>query len=431
MTATPTPPVTPAQVRIRVDRSLVRVAANSIRYALVELAAPTVPRRNTRQPVNLAFVLDRSGSMSGAKIATARRAVAEAIGRLEPDDRFSVVVYDDQIDTVAESLEATLANRRSALDALAIIDARGSTNLGEGWLRGCEQVALHLAERGVNRTLLLTDGLANRGITDPDVLARHAAELRARGIGTTTFGVGEDFDEGLLQAMADAGGGHFYFIATPEQIADHISSEVGEALEVVAHDVRLEITAPEGVSVRALTPNRTEAWGARTIVSVGDLVSGQESEVILSIRFPTGQAGRDIGALVAIADRDGVFATEPIPLAWRYADHAANDAQPRDRIVDRAVARLYAAAARQEAIRLNRHGAFDEAARQLRAVSERIRSYAGSDGELRVIVAELRDDEDRLAREMRELDRKEMHFAASTALYCRTPEGRARRRPEA
>ena len=77
------------------------------------------------------------------------------------------------------STAATADARRSALARLGEIDARGSTNLGEGWLRGCEQVARALSDEGVNRTLLLTDGLANVGMTDRDELARHAAELRA------------------------------------------------------------------------------------------------------------------------------------------------------------------------------------------------------------------------------------------------------------
>ena len=96
----------------------------------------------------------------------------------------------------------------------------------------------HLAEPGVNRCLLLTDGLANVGITDADELAdAMPAELRARGVSTSTFGVGNDFDERLLQDLADAGGGHFYYIADAPQIRDAITSEVGETLEIVARDV--------------------------------------------------------------------------------------------------------------------------------------------------------------------------------------------------
>ena len=198
---------------VRPDRRYIRTGYRSNRFLLVDIEAPAAERRDGGRPsVNLAFVLDRSGSMSGPKIATARDAVEDALNRLSPEDRFAVVVYDDQIDVVAESSLATPEARRRAVDALRRIDARGSTNLGEGWLRGCEQVSRFLSDRGVNRALLLTDGLANVGMTDTSELQGHATELRRRGVSTSTFGVGADFDERLLQAMADAGGGHFYFI---------------------------------------------------------------------------------------------------------------------------------------------------------------------------------------------------------------------------
>ena len=288
-------------------------------------------------PVNLAIVLDRSGSMSGDKLRVAKAAVAEAIGRLGPDDRFSVVAYDDVVDVVIASTAAAGESRRAALERLGTIDARGSTNLGEGWLRGCEQVAGHLLERGVNRCLLLTDGLANVGITDPDELARHAAELRARGVSTSTFGVGNDFDERLLQSLADAGGGHFYYIADAPQIADAITSEVGETLEVVARDVALDVTARDDIRIEPISPYRASGHGNRTTVALGDLASEQAVEVVLRLSFPYGDLGRETGAIVALTDRDGTFApggpaeTEPVRLTWSYADDAANDRQPRDR----------------------------------------------------------------------------------------------------
>ena len=181
------------------DRRLIRPTAHSQRFVLATIAAPRATTERERAPVNLAIVLDRSGSMSGEKIRVAKVAVEEAIARLRPDDRFCVVVYDDVVDVVIESTPASAEARRGAIERLRSVDARGSTNLGEGWLRGCEQVARHLVDRGVNRCLLLTDGLANVGITDPEALASHAAELRARGVSTSTFGVGNDFDERLLQ----------------------------------------------------------------------------------------------------------------------------------------------------------------------------------------------------------------------------------------
>src|SRR5829696_421273 len=266
---------------VRPDRRLIRPTAHSRRFVLARISAPRATTERERAPVNLAIVLDRSGSMSGEKLRVAKVAVEEAIARLRPEDRFSVVVYDDVVDVVVESTNASPEARRGAVDRLRSVEARGSTNLGEGWLRGCEQVARHLVERGVDRTLLLTDGLANVGMTDPDLLASHAAELRARGVSTSTFGVGNDFDERLLKALADAGGGHFYYIADAPQIRDAITSEVGETLEVVAREVDLEITARDDIRIDPISPYRMRANGNRTVVSVGVLGSEQVVEVVL------------------------------------------------------------------------------------------------------------------------------------------------------
>jgi Ca-activated chloride channel family protein len=268
---------------------------------------------------------------------------------------------------------ATPESRHDAIRQLEPIEPRGSTDLGGGWLRGCEQVALGQVVEGVNRVLLLTDGLANVGMTEPDELARHAAELRARGISTSTFGVGDDFNEVLLAGMADAGGGHFRFIASAADIGRHITEEVGELLEVVARDATLEVTAPEGLRVESLSPYPTESRGERTFVRVGDLVSEQYVQVVLRVRCPYGEEGREVAALVAVTDRDGVLAgLEPGRLAWRFASNAANDAQPRDVPVDRIVARLFADRAKQEAIALNRDGLYDEARERLLATARRI-----------------------------------------------------------
>ncbi len=414
----------------RSDRRYIRSAHRSERFVLVELEAPEATQKTTRDPVNLAFVLDRSGSMSGQKLSLAKRAIETAVDRLLPTDRFSIVCYDDRIDVVVEGTSASREAKTNAIDRLRSIDARGSTDLGGGWLRGAEQVAMGQVAQGVNRVLVLTDGLANVGIVDPSELARHAQELRARGVTTTTFGVGEDFDESLLQSMADTGGGHFYFIANAAQIQDHIATEVGELLQVVARDVALEITAPESLEIGALSSYAIEHRGTRWFVRLGDLIAEQRLEVVLRVRFGYGSVGSEVGVLVGATDREGVLSlagAAPIGVGWEYADDRTNDGQPRDRSVDRAVARLFAARARQNAVSLNRTGNFEEAVRGLRHVAERIASYAGRDDELRALASELRSEQQRWAAPMPEMTRKTAHASASYLMRNRSESGSANR----
>jgi len=421
---------------VRTDRTHIRSTHHSRRYVLAEIEAPAAPAApgGSRPPVNLSFVLDRSGSMGGSKIDLARRAVAEAIEHLRASDRFSVVVYDNVIDTVVESTSGSREAKRNALERLKTVDARGTTDLAQGWLRGCEQVAAHLARDGVNRALLLTDGLANVGVTDPGLIARHAAELRARGVSTSTFGVGTDFDEALLQSMAVAGGGNFYYIERPEQIPDTIASEVGEALDVVAHDVVLRLTVAPGIRVDGVSPHPVATHGDRVTVSLGDLVSEQVLDVVLRLTFPYGDPGQETAVMATLEDRDGLFAAggrAPAAigrLTWSHADDRTNDGQARERAVDRAVAGQYAGRARQEAVHLNRSGAYEEARQVLRRTAARIRGYAGNDPGLRALAEELEAEAADYGQFMAEAERKSRHALSSMLMSSRDMYGKSRKR---
>ena len=375
-------------------------------------------------PVNLAFVLDRSGSMGGSKIALAKSAIQNALARLDDRDRFALIAYDDVVDVGTEGTAATAEAKSTALERLASIDARGSTNLSDGWLRGCEQVAAGMSDGAVSRCLLLTDGLANVGIKDPDALRTHAAEIRARGVSTTTFGVGADFDELLLQSMADAGGGHFYYIDSAQKITDIITSEVGEALEVVARNAAIAAHTPE-VLVEPLSPLPLERTGEATLVALGDLVSEQSVQAVMKLTFPTGEAARQHDVTFRLTDRDGVLGGASATLGWRYASHPEVDAQPRDRAVDRVVAELYAARARDEAIRFNREGRYDAAQHVLRGVAERIGAYAGDDTALQAVAAQLLGEQHVFAEAMSPRDRKMRHFASANMSRGRDFQGKA------
>ena len=362
---------------VHADRRLVRADQPDTRHILVRLTAPEAPRdtrkaKPARPGVNVCFVLDRSGSMAGTKLALARYAVERALTGLAPQDRFAIVTYDDRVEVVARSAKATDAAKHQALVALQSVDARGSTALHAGWAKGADAIKAHLDPKAVNRVLLLTDGLANIGETDPQVLAAFAADLRASGVPTSTFGVGADFDEALLQGIADAGGGHFYFIERPEQIPDYMTGELGELLETVARTVAVSVKHAPGLVVAPLSPIAAKAVGLGQLdVLLGDLVAGQDVELVLSVEFPAATAeGAQTTLFFTVADRDGVLKADGCTVDFESASAAACKAEKPNAEVEKAVAKLKVAQARQESVRLNRAGQYDVASASLSQVAK-------------------------------------------------------------
>ena len=419
-------------IQVQADRTLVRTSGNSTRYALLTFTAPEAVRSRTRDPINVAFVVDRSGSMGGEKIRLARDAVVQALRMLRPSDRFAVVMYDNEIQVVVPSTAAAAEAIRNAVDQVQRIEARGNTDLSGGWLKGCEEIAGRLQDSQVSRCLLLTDGLANQGITDRDELVRHAGELRTRGITTTTIGLGADFDERLLEAMAHAGGGHFYFIEQAVQIADCLTSELGETQEIVARDVVVSVRPDSGVGVTTLNRFRlSEHDGGAVAVWIGDLASRQEVSLVFKLTFPMGPKGRATRVLFSAADAGGALASTDSDLLWTYDDHPNNDAQRRNVVVDREVATLYAAKATAEALELNRAGRFEESAAVLEKTANRIQEYAGNDPELRAIADSLRRRTREYQAPMMAMRAKAEHYASTNVAAMRMPTGKARRRPDA
>ena len=417
------------RLQLQTDRTLIRAGARSTRYLVASLIAPNAARRDRRLPINVALVLDRSGSMEGAKIQLARQAVQRSLEALDANDRFAVVVYDNIVSVVTPSTPATSQAKSQALQALELVAARGTTDLGSGWLRGCEQVAQFADGERVSRCLLLTDGLANVGITDRDALACHAEELRRRGVQTSTFGVGVDFDERLLRDMAQAGSGNFYFISSAEQIPDLMTSELGEALEVVVRRAALELSLPHGATAKPLQSFRHfYAGGDRELhIELGDLVSGQQMDVVVEIELDGGLEGADATVDVVATSRASDGPTVRAHQRWLYASHGANDEQPRDRVVDRQVATLYAARARADAAEMNRAGLYERACEVLRRTAKRIRSYAGTDPELNRIADELDGELEKFSEPLPAPALKQTFFASHAAMAERSPMGRARR----
>ncbi len=181
----------------------------------------------------------------------------------------------------------------------------GQTNLSGGWLRGAACVRERQASEFINRVILLTDGQANHGITDPAVLVKHAAELTEEGITTTTLGYGVDFNEDLLTALADAGRGNAYHVETADQAPTIFARELEGLLAIAAQNLRVSFTPSRLVRRVDLCSTMEHHREGKTLtVIVGDLVSEDTRSLLVTLRADPGkkEGWADLGTVTVTYD---------------------------------------------------------------------------------------------------------------------------------
>jgi Ca-activated chloride channel family protein len=401
---------------------------------LLRLEANANPRTD-RLPLNLSLVLDRSGSMCGGKLEAARAAAALLVRRLSPEDIVSVVAYDDEVRVIAEP--ATGAAQAALPREIESIETGGSTNLSGGWLRGRELVARNLLERGVNRVILLTDGLANVGIIDTPRLTLLSAGAKAERVTTTTIGFGADYDERLLRAMADAGGGNMYYIEQTDQAATIFADELQGLLDLGAQNVTVEVRPAAATQLVAVHHDYPSTRTAELIrIELGDLYA-REAKPLLAEFLVTGDDADSmlVAELVIAGDvltADGGVERQVItvPVLLSAADGAHVEPEVRREMLMLEVAR-----ARREALDLGATGDFDGAARTLSTMRESIRASAPADEQLMEEAAELDALSATFASaRVSEMDRKYMYQRSYNASSGRRAKDelirRPRRRPE-
>ncbi|OYD87813.1 hypothetical protein CDG77_27330 [Nostoc sp. 'Peltigera membranacea cyanobiont' 213] len=245
------------------------------------------PRRN----LNLSLVIDRSGSMAGAPLHHALKAAESVVDRLEPDDILSVVVYDDEIDSVVPPQAVT--NKATLKNSIRKVRAGGITNLSGGWLKGCEHVKTRLDPQKINRVLLLTDGHANMGIQDPKVLTATSAQKAEEGITTTTLGFAQGFNEDLLIGMARAATGNFYFIQSIDEATEVFSIELDSLRAVVGQNLKVTLELADGVSLSdTLSLAKVSQNDAgQAVITLGELYEGEDKLLGLSLAISSAQVG--------------------------------------------------------------------------------------------------------------------------------------------
>lgn len=263
-------------------------------YVLVEVK-PTAAVKDVRMPLNFGFVLDHSGSMRGEKIEQLREAVKLAIDQMADEDLVSVVVFNDSADVVAPSMPA--ADRRTLKRKVDRIRAGGGTTMSRGMREGLHQIGLGVSADRMNRMLLLTDG---QTFGDEEDCVRLAQDAQAKDVTVNALGLGDDWNEDLLDDIAAAGGGHADFIDQPDKIVPLFSQTVQRTQSLVVHNAELILRLVSGVVPRQVwqvTPMISNLGyrplGERDVqVSLGEIEAQDGTSILVELMVPARPAGR-------------------------------------------------------------------------------------------------------------------------------------------
>ena len=375
------PASAPVDLRIEFDRPV--LPADAVQRAIVKigLTGCLPPRPAERPPVNLVIVLDRSGSMSGDKIAQAREAAVEALRRLDRRDVFSLVIYDHEV--------STLISPQAPTDVLWLerqirsITSRGNTALFAGVSQGAAELRKNLERRGyVHRVLLLSDGQANVGPSSADDLGRLGAALRREGIAVTTVGLGDGFNEDLMTALAQRSDGNHYYAAESGDLPRIFAAELGDVLNVVAQRVEIAIEFPEGVRVIRSIGREAECRDRQVTFGLNQLYGGQEKFLLVEVEVPAAKVDevRTLArAQASFTDATGESRQElRAEGRVRYTRDETLVKREANLKVQTEYAANAVAEAKSQAIALADAGRTDEAARVMRESSVQLGSIASS-----------------------------------------------------
>ena len=363
---------------IVLDVNQVPTSEETTRLLLVKVTGGERKDAANAPPVNLSLVIDRSGSMKGEKLAYVKQAAHELVRRLRAEDTVSVVAYDDRIEVPLPPSKLNERDRvRAAIETLT---ARNMTNLSGGWLQGCQFVQEGAAKGQVDRVILLSDGLVNRGVTAIDQLKAMARSQRSDGITTTTMGVGMDYNEDLMRAMAEEGGGAYYFIDNPDQASAFFQQELSDLQQVAGQNLTITIEPGDTLrGVKQLNDYAMESHAGNMRYRLGDIYAGETRTQVFEIAVgPLKKGKTTVGKVHISYDSVSADSVDHFDLireidvqAVPAAKLKKQDANPD---VVRAALFQRVARAHEKAITLADRRQFQRAAEVLREAAEMIKS---------------------------------------------------------
>jgi Ca-activated chloride channel family protein len=350
-------------------------------YASFEISTGAAPD-TSRPALDLALVIDRSGSMSG-RIEHAQAAAVGIVNRLDARDHVSLIQYDDGADTLVPAIAMDAAGKQRLRDAINHISLGGGTNLHGGLELGRDQVIKAVHDQHVSRVILLSDGQANVGVTDPQAIATTARQAANQGVRITAVGVGDDFNEDLMEAIAEAGRGQYHYVKVASDLEKVIAEELAGIQSTVATNVELHLHAPcAGVRIAEVLGYESHRDGDTVVVPMADL-SGNDSRkllVKLAVDDKTlGTIGTLRGELVLRDSKGGEVKRTTVSLGVERTDdakvaEASADADVMAQVIQLDAARSMRAAA-QAYERGDREQALQELARTRGEIQQKAARY--------------------------------------------------------
>lgn len=279
------------QVRLDVSMAQSTLLANKKQTTFVKvgLTGFKLAHAADRTPVNVAIVLDKSGSMSGQKIAQAKEAAVRAIERLNANDIVSVITYESTVNVLVPATKLTDKGR--IRKKIKSIQAGGSTALFAGVSKGAAELRKFLDKNRVNRVILLSDGLANVGPKSPSELGALGVSLIKEGISVTTMGLGLDYNEDLMTQLAQKSDGNHIFIERSSDLVRIFNYEFNDVLSVVAQEVSITVRCSDGIRPVRVLNSDAEINGQDVVVKMNQLYSEQEKYIVLDVEIPATKTG--------------------------------------------------------------------------------------------------------------------------------------------
>ncbi len=301
------------ELNSRFDRELFWERGESVRYLVAKVKATDVTSalRSDRAPLNVALAIDVSGSMSGGKLEAAKRAALGLVHRLSDQDRLTVVSFGSDVVTHLDAIPVTTYNKTEIQSEIGRLRTRGCTNLSGGWFQAVDRAASahEMDTRLTPRVIILSDGHANEGISDPHELRRHAGELRERGVTTSALGIGNGYDEQLLRGIAESGGGRLHDAEFDTEISSVLLGELEDIFSTVAENARVSIEYPPEFRIEPLNNASFVASVGRLEVDLGPIQNGVERAVVAKVTCPTSTLGQRydfVTSVTAKSAQDGI-----------------------------------------------------------------------------------------------------------------------------